>query len=362
MLGGMQDFDLRVPRLLDHAAREHSHVAVVTRWADGRESRSDWAGIATDARKLAQALDRIGIAAGDRVATLAMNHGHHLVAWYGTIGAGAVIHTINPRLFDEQLVYIVNHAADRVLFFDAAFQPLVDRLKPRWPTIEHYVAFDDEGPDGFRAMIDGEDGDRRWTEGDERDPCMLCYTSGTTGDPKGVLYEHRSTVLHAMNATQPWVLGLSARDTVLPIVPMFHAAAWGLPFAAPLAGAKLVFSQTNDAGTLCDLMNRERVTLASGVPTVWLALFQHIDATGDRPETVDQITVGGSAAPRAMIARFMDMGIRVTHLWGMTETSPVATALAPRGDWQSLSRDAQLDITQKQGSVPVRYRASPGRR
>jgi fatty-acyl-CoA synthase len=167
-----------------------------------------------------------------------------------------------------------------------------------------------------------------------------------------VLYEHRSTVLHAMNATQPWVLGLSSRDSLLPIVPMFHAAAWGLPFAAALAGAKMVFSQTNEANVLCGLMNREKVTLSSGVPTVWLALFQHIDATGEYPQSLNQITVGGSAAPRAMIARFMDMGIKPTHLWGMTETSPVATAAAPRPDWDDLSRDEQLDILQKQGAVP----------
>eukprot|EP01037_Dinobryon_pediforme_P048767 gene48767-biopygen22063 len=181
---------------------------------------------------------------------------------------------------------------------------------------------------------------------------MLCYTSGTTGNPKGVLYTHRSTLLHAMHAASPAVMTLSARETVLPIVPLFHAAAWGLCFAAPLAGTKFVFSAVNDAAVLCSLMNRERVTLAGGVPTVWLALFQHIDATGERPLTLEAITVGGSAAPRAMIARFLDMGIKVIHLWGMTETSPVATAAAPPANWDELSRDDQLDLLQKQGSIP----------
>jgi len=351
-LGAMQDFELRVMRLLDHAAREHGTRELVSHWADGRETRTSWAGIHRDARKLAQRLEKWGLKPGHRVATLAMNHHHHLTAWYGAIGMGGVIHTINPRLFDEQLVYIANHAGDRVLFYDRQFQPIVDRLKPEWTSIEYYVAFDDLGPDGFQALLDAEDGDYRWHEGPERDPCMLCYTSGTTGNPKGVLYEHRSTLLHAMNATQPWVLGLSSRETLLPIVPMFHAAAWGLPFAAPLAGAKMVFSQTNDAATLCGLMNRERVTLGSGVPTVWLAMFQHIDATGDAPRYLTQITVGGSAAPRAMIDRFMNMGVKPTHLWGMTETSPVATAAAPRPDWDDLGRDAQLDILQKQGAIP----------
>ena len=204
---------------------------------------------------------------------------------------------------------------------------------------------------GSLRSSEAEDGDFAWRTGDEREACMLCYTSGTTGNPKGVLYEHRSTVLHAMNACQPWVMALSARETILPIVPMFHAAAWGLPFAAPLAGAKLVLSATNDSQVLCDLMNRERVTLAGGVPTVWMAMFAHMDATGACPSTLDQITVGGSAAPRAMIGRFLDMGVRVTHLWGMTETSPVATSLPPIVDWDTIGREAQLDVVQRQGKA-----------
>ena len=349
MLGGMQDFELRVPRLLDHAAREHGGREIVTRWADGSETRSTWAGVAHDAKRLAQALERLGIAPGDRVATLGMNHGSHLVAWYGTIGMGGVVHTINPRLFDEQLVYIANHAEDRVLLYDKQFQPLVDRLKPLWTSIGHYICFDDGA---FDALLDAEDGGYAWVDGDERAPCMLCYTSGTTGNPKGVLYTHRSTLLHAMHAASPAVMTLSARSTVLPIVPLFHAAAWGLCFAAPLAGTKLVFSAVNDAAVLCGLMNREHVTLAGGVPTVWLALFQHIDTTGELPRTLEAITVGGSAAPRAMIARFLDMGIKVIHLWGMTETSPVATAAAPPANWDEMSRDDQLDLLQKQGSIP----------
>ena len=351
-LGAMQDFELRVMRMLDHVAREHPTREVVTRWVDGRETRNDWAGIHRNARKLAQRLEKWGIEPGDRVATLAMNHEHHLTSWYGAMGMGGVIHTINPRLFDEQLIYIANHAEDRVLFYDKQFQPLVDRLKPHWTSIERYVAFDDLGPDGFQALLDAEDGDYAWHEGPEREPCMICYTSGTTGNPKGVLYEHRSTVLHAMHAAEPWVMGLSASDVILPIVPMFHAAAWGLPFAGALAGTKFVYSQTNDAALLCELMNSEKVTIGSGVPTVWLAKFQHMDATGEEPRFLRQITVGGSAAPRAMLARFMDMGIKPLHLWGMTETSPIATALAPGPDWRDLTRDEQLDVVCKQGSIP----------
>ncbi|MBN8807500.1 MAG: long-chain fatty acid--CoA ligase [Sphingomonas sp.] len=348
----MQDFELRVMRLLDHAAREHGGRELVSYWADGRETRTDWAGIHHDARKLAQWLEKQGLVPGDRVATLAMNHHHHLTAWYGTIGMGGVIHTINPRLFDEQLVYIANHAEDRVLFYDRQFQPLVDRLKPQWTSIEHYVAFDDEGPAGFQAILDGEDGDYRWHEGPERDPCMICYTSGTTGNPKGVQYEHRSTVIHAMAAVAPDLLNLSSRAVVLPVVPLFHAAAWGLPFACALSGAKLVYAATNDAAVLCRLMNQEKVTHSAGVPTVWLAMFQHIDATGQRPEHIQQVVIGGSAAPRAMIERIMGMGATVKHLWGMTETSPIGTAGAPPPHWDDLSRDEQLDHVSKQGQIP----------
>jgi fatty-acyl-CoA synthase len=349
MLGGMQDWELRVPRLIDHAAREHGTRELVTRWADGSESRTTWAGVARDAKKLSQALVRMGIKPGDRIGTLAMNHTPHIVAWYGAIGMGGVIHTINPRLFDEQLVYIANHAEDRVLFYDKSFQPIVDRLKPQWTTIEHYVCFDDGSMD---ALLDSEDGDYAWHEGPERDPCMICYTSGTTGHPKGVLYEHRSTMIHALAEISPAVFNLSCRAVVLPIVPMFHAAAWGLPFAGALAGAKLVYSANNDPVTICGLMNREKVTHSAGVPTVWLGMFQHIDATGEAPKYLKQVTIGGSAAPRAMIERIMGMGVEVKHLWGMTETSPIGTAGAPPPDWDEMSLEEKLDRICKQGAIP----------
>jgi fatty-acyl-CoA synthase len=352
MLGGMQDFELRVPRLIDHAAREHGTREIVSQWADGTQTRTDWAGIARDARKLAQALERLDIKRGDRVATLAMNHGRHLAAWYGAIGMGGVIHTINPRLFDEQLVYIANHAEDRVLLYDKQFQPLVDRLKSQWTSIEHYVAFDDAGPDGFEALIAREDGNYVWVEGAEREPCMLCYTSGTTGNPKGVLYQHRSTVIHAMAEVSPDIFNLSSSAVVLPVVPMFHAASWGLPFACALAGAKFVFSQVNDPAVLCRLMNDEKVTHSAGVPTVWLAMFGHIDATGERPRHLQQVTIGGSAAPRAMIERIMAMGTTVKHLWGMTETSPIGTAGALPPAWGAMSADERLDLVSKQGRIP----------
>lgn len=349
MLGGMQDWELRIPRLIDHAAREHGRREIVTHWADGTETRTNWAGIHRDSRRLAQALEAMGVKPGDRVATLAMNHSRHLVAWYGAIGMGGVIHTVNPRLFDEQLVYIINHAEDKVLFYDKLFQPIVDRLKDKWTSLTHYVCFDDGA---FEALLDRYDGDYQWVEGSEREPCMLCYTSGTTGNPKGVLYEHRSSVIHAMAEIAPSCFDLSCDTVALPIVPMFHAAAWGLPFAGAMAGIKFVYAQVNDPVVLCHLMNAEKVTHSAGVPTVWLSMFQHMDATGNAPQHLRIVTIGGSAAPRTMIERLMKMGIRVGHAWGMTETSPIGTIGSPPADWNEMSFNEQVDLVAKQGRVP----------
>ena len=328
MLGGMQDWSLRVTHLIDHAARECGNREILTRWADGTIERTNWTGVASDARRLAQGFAAIGLKPGDRVATLAMNHHRHLATWYGAIGFGGVIHTINTRLFDEDLIYIMNHAEDQVLLYDAQFQGLVDRLKPQLKTIRHFIVFDD--PDGYPAFVARQDGNYEWHQGDERDPCMLCYTSGTTGNPKGVLYQHRSTMLHAMAEVAPGVFDLSATSVLLPVVPMFHAASWGLPFAGAAAGVKFVFSVTNDAPTLHKLMLDEGVTHSAGVPTVWLAMFQHLDATGAGLGKLRLVTIGGSAAPRAMIERLMKMGVRVAHAWGMTETSPIISVRLPQ--------------------------------
>ena len=353
MIGGMQDWPLRIPRLIEHAEREHGGREIVSRWVDGTTTRTSWAGVGRDARRLANALVRIGIAPGDRVATLAMNHARHLAAWYGTIGMGGIVHTINPRLFDDQLAFIANHAADRVLFYDAAFASVVERLKPRWPAIEHYVCFDPpSGAGGLEDLIAGEEDAFAWMEGDERDPAMLCYTSGTTGNPKGVLYEHRSTVLHAMAEIAPDIFGLSARSVVLPIVPMFHVAAWGLPFSTAMAGTKLVFSTDYRPQVLCELFTGEGVTHSAGVPTVWLALMNHVDATGASLGALRHVTIGGSAAPRAMIEWFVARGIEVGHAWGMTETSPIGTSGAPPAGWDAMSAAERLDYQVTQGRVP----------
>ena len=351
MLGGMQDWPLRIMRLVDHAEREHGTREIVSRWADGTTTRTDYAGVARDSRKLARALEKLGIRRGDRVATLAMNHSRHIVSWYGTIGMGGIIHTVNPRLFAEQLVYIFNHAEDRVLFYDHAFRPLVEALRPRLETVEHYICFD--GPDGeFEPLIAGESDDYRWVEGDEREPAMLCYTSGTTGNPKGVLYEHRSTVLHAMAEVAVDVFDLSRRAVALPIVPMFHAAAWGMPFSAPIAGCKIVCTADYHPQTVCDLIHDEGVTHTAAVPTVWLGLMQFIEATGRDLAKLRLVTIGGSAAPRAMIEFFQSRGVEVGHAWGMTEMSPIGTTGGRPANWEALSFEEQIDMIAKQGRVP----------
>ncbi|MCP5389478.1 MAG: long-chain fatty acid--CoA ligase [Novosphingobium sp.] len=347
MLGGMQDWQLRLSGLIDHAAREHGQREIVTYWADDRESRSNWGELRQMALRMVQALRRVGLHKGDRVGTLAMNHAHHLASWFGATGAGGVLHTINPRLFDEQLEYIINHADDRVLLYDAAFQPLVDRLRARLPKVEHFICFDDGA---FADWIAVEDGDTAWEPGDERDPAMLCYTSGTTGNPKGVLYEHRSTILHAMAAVAPSVANLEPRSAIFPIVPLFHAAAWGLPWAGASVGAKFVFSAVNDPARLCELMRREGATHVAGVPTIWLGIFQHLDATGQDLPPFSQAISGGSAFPPALVERLLRAGVRITHAWGMTETSPIATTSYETEGWDALSLAEQ-----------VRHKASQGR-
>jgi fatty-acyl-CoA synthase len=353
MLGAMQDWELRASLLIDHAARDHGSREIVTRWNDGSESRTTWAEVRRDALKMVQALQRLGIATGERVATLAMNHGPHLVSWYGATGAGTVLHTINPRLFDEQLIYIANHAEDRVLIYDVAFQEIVDRLKSQWTTIEHYICFDSgEHVPSFADWIGVEDGNAEWVSGSERDPCMLCYTSGTTGNPKGVLFEHRSNILHTYAAIMPQCADLDSRSCVLPVVPMFHANNWGFPWAAAAVGAKLVYCANNDPTNLCDLIEREEINYVAGVPTVWLSLTQHCEAQGKPlPATITNALTGGSAMPRAMIEKLMGAGIRLAHAWGMTETSPIATIAFEPPYFDDLPFDEQVSIKARQGKA-----------
>ncbi len=355
-LGAMQDWPLRVMRLVDHAEREHGEGEIVTAWADGSVTRTNWRAVAHDARRMAQALEALGCRKGDRIATLAMNHSRHLSSWYGAAGMGGVLHTINPRLFPDQLEYIANHAEDRVLLYDHAFAPLVEAMKPRWTTIERYICFDPPangvGDTGFMEWIGEQDGDYAWVEGDERDPVGLCYTSGTTGNPKGVLYEHRSTMLHTLAEAAPDIFNLSKQSVVLPIVPMFHANAWGVPWAAPMMGCKLVLSADYRPDTMCRLFREEKVTHSAGVPTIWLTMIDYLERSGDKLSDLKQVTIGGSAAPRAMIRWFLEHGIEVGHAWGMTETSPIGTCGSRPLGWENYSIDEKVEYISRQGRVP----------
>ena len=349
----MQDWPLRVMRLVDHAEREHGDSEIVTAWADGSISRTNWRTVASDARRMANALESIGMKKGDRIATLAMNHSRHLTAWYGVVGMGGILHTINPRLFDDQLEYIANHAEDRVLVYDRAFTPVVERMKPRWTTIEHYICFDPaDGEQGFPQWIEGHGDNYSWVDGDERDPIGLCYTSGTTGNPKGVIYEHRSTMLHTFTEAVPDLFNLSKRAVVLPIVPMFHANAWGLPWAAPMVGCKMVLSADYRPDKMCALFREEEVTHSAGVPTVWLTMIEHILRTGEELGPLQQVTIGGSAAPRAMIKWLLERGIEVGHAWGMTETSPIGTCGSRPLGWEDYSLEEKVDYIARQGRPP----------
>lgn len=359
MNGSMQDWPLLTTKLIDHAAAVAPDREIVTNTVEGPRHRTTWREVRSRAKRVAAALDRLGVAQGDRVGTLAWNTFRHVECWYGITGIGAVSHTINPRLFDEQISFIINHAEDRVLLFDLTFLDLVARIAPQLTTVEHFILLTDRAhmpanrPDllCYEEWIADEDADKDWTALDENAPAGLCYTSGTTGDPKGVLYTHRSNVLHAMAAAQVDVLALSSRAAAMPIVPMFHANAWAMPYAAAMTGAKLVLAGPNsDAPTLHRLIVEEDVTVTAAVPTIWLAMLQHLRATGATLGVLQRIIIGGSAAPRSMIAALQnDHGVEVVHAWGLTETSPIASAGRLCASGLTEAPERRLDLQCKQG-------------
>ena len=308
MLGLMQDWPLFVHKIIDHAARYRGDREVVTRTVEGPIARTNYAEVALRSKKLASALERRGMRLGDRIATLAWNTARHLEAWYGIAGIGAIYHTLNPRLFPDQLAWIANDAGDRALFFDITFAETVAKLVPKMPGIELYVAMTDREhlpkvniPNlvAYEDLIADGDPDFVWKEFDEHTACGLCYTSGTTGDPKGVLYSHRSNTLLAMIGCSTDTMNLAGRDCVLPVVPMFHANAWGIAFSAPMCGAKLVLPGPKlDGQSLCDLIEAEGVSLTAAVPTVWLAALQYLEDTGHMMKTLKRVLIGGAACPR----------------------------------------------------------------
>ena len=334
--GMMMDRPLLISSLIDYAVDYFGEREVVSVTADDPLHRTNYRRIGARAKQLAKALTKdFGIEPGDRVATLAWNDHRHLEIYYGVSGSGAVCHTINPRLFAEQIIYIVNHAADRLLFVDPMFWPLVQKLMPKLPTLEHIIimtsplAMPDEsdGVLNYEAVLAGHGDDFVWPRLDETAASSLCYTSGTTGEPKGVLYHHRSTVLHSFAIALPNGLGIGADDVVLPVVPMFHVNAWGTPYACPMAGAKMVMPGPKlDGQNLCRLFNQEKVTLSAGVPTIWAGLLDHCAQHDERLESLRTVVIGGSAAPAAMIERFeKEHDVDALHGWGMTEMSPVGT-------------------------------------
>jgi len=361
MLGLMQSQPLLISGLIEFAERHHGDAEIVSRRVEGDIHRYTYKDSAQRARQVAGALDGLKLAFGDRVATLAWNGYRHFELYYGVSGSGRVLHTINPRLHPDQIAWIANHAEDQVLCFDLSFLPLVQAMHARAGTIKHYIAMCDEDklpkdsgvPNliSYEAWIAAQPTAYQWPTFDENTASSMCYTSGTTGNPKAALYSHRSSTLHAYAAALPDVMSLSARDAVLPVVPMFHVNAWGIPYSAALTGAKLVFpGPAMDGKSIYELLEAEKVTYAAGVPTVWQMLLGHLGANGLKFSHLKRTVIGGSACPPAMIKAFNDdYDVEVLHAWGMTEMSPLGTLCTLKNKHDALSADEKMKIRLKQG-------------
>ena len=360
MRGLMQERPLLISSLIEYADTYHGDTEIVSKTVEGATHRYTYRDCHRRSKMLANALSRLGVEAGDRVATLAWNGYRHFEAYYAVSGIGTILHTINPRLFPEQISYIANHAEDKVLFLDLTFVDLVEQLAPELKSIETYVVLTDRdhmpqtslpGALCYEEFVTNESDALDWPTLDENTASSLCYTSGTTGNPKGVLYSHRSTMLHSYAGCSVDVLGLSATDVVLPVVPMFHANAWGIPYAAPLAGSKLVFPGPHlDGESVHTLIEAEAVTMTAGVPTVWLMLLDYMGKNQKKFSTLDRVVCGGSAMPRAMIEAFeTTYDVRSFHAWGMTEMSPLGTIGSLKAKHSGLSIQDQIGVKTKQG-------------
>jgi acyl-CoA synthetase (AMP-forming)/AMP-acid ligase II len=357
--GQMQDAPLLISSIIQHADLCHGDTEVVSRTVEGGIHRHTYSDAHRRARQLAQALGRLGVRMGDRIGTLAWNGYRHLELYYGVSGMGAVTHTVNPRLFPEQIVYIVNHAEDRYVFFDLTFAPLVEKLAPQCPGVQGWVAMTDRAhmPQAkipnllcYEELLAAENGDYEWPHLDEWTASGLCYTSGTTGNPKGALFAHRSTVIHAYAASLPDVFAASAREVILPVVPMFHVNSWGIAYFAPMNGMKLVLPGAGlDGKSLYELFEAEQVTITAGVPTVWLGLLAFIKENGLRFSSLKRAVVGGSACPPAMIRTFEEYGIDCQHAWGMTEMSPLGTFGTLKAKHFAMKPDERFAARVKQG-------------
>ena len=360
MHGLMMNMPLQISSLIRHADRFHGDTEIVSRMLEGGIHRYTYSEAHRRSRQLANAFESLGVRAADRIGTLAWNGFRHLEIYYAVSGIGAVCHTVNPRLFPEQIVYIVNHAEDQYVFFDLTFLPLLEKIADQCKAVRGWVAMTDKAhmphtklPNllCYEDLVNGHSDVYEWPEFDELTASSLCYTSGTTGNPKGVLYSHRSTILHAYAACLPDAMNLSARDVIMPVVPMFHANAWSLPYACPLAGCKVVFpGAALDGASVYELFEAEKVTLSAGVPTVWLGLLQHVKQNNLKFSTFSRTLIGGSACPPAMIRTFQEeYGVRVLHAWGMTELSPLGTVCTLKTKHLALDKEQQYAVQFKQG-------------
>ncbi len=359
MLANMMDQPLLISSLIAHAARYHGKTEIVSRTLDEGIHRYNWAEAEARSKRLAKALIALGVQPGQRVATMAWNTYRHLEAYYAIAGMGAVTHTVNPRLFPEQIEYIVNHAENQFIFCDTSFADLVAGLMPKLQTVKGVIFMCDRAsmpaalPNAlcFEELVAGQDSDFEWPVFDENSAAALCYTSGTTGNPKGALYGHRSTMLHTFAAVSPDGLGISARETVMPVVPMFHVNAWGLPYACAMMGAKMVMPGRDlDGKSVYELLEGEQVSLTAAVPAVWLGLLNHLRSGDNNLEHLKRVVIGGSACPRAMMEAFQnDYGVEVLHAWGMTEMSPLGTVNTAKFDFKDLEGTSKVDLQQSAG-------------
>ena len=363
MLGLMQEWPLTVDKILEHAKNNHPQREIITRSVEGDIVSITYGEAYQRSRKLSNWFLRQGVTIGDRVATLAWNTGRHLECWYGAMGIGAILHTLNPRLFADQLIYIINHAEDEFIFTDLTFVPILESIQKFIPTVRGYVILTDrsnmpntnlENVYCYEDIISGEDSVVNWGGFDERTGAGLCYTSGTTGNPKGVMYSHRSNMLHSMMSLQKDAFGFGSDDIVMPVVPMFHANAWGLAFSCPAAGAKMVMPGAKmDGQSIYEMLENYGVTVTAAVPTVWLMLLQYLESTKSKLTKLQKVAIGGAALPERVLKSFEDnYGIEVRHVWGMTETSPLGAVCSMTPETTSLPKDEQTSIKLKQGRAP----------
>ncbi|WP_333821987.1 long-chain-fatty-acid--CoA ligase [Pinisolibacter sp.] len=363
MLGSMMDWPLLCTKILDHAAAQHPDRTILTRSVEGPLHTTDYATLRRRSLQCAKRLEKHGIRLGDRVATLAWNTWRHMEVWYGLLGLGAIYHTVNPRLFHDQIAWIVNDAEDRLLFVDLTFLPVIEKLIDHMPTLEQVIVLTDaahmpattlKNAVDYESWLAQVDDDFEWKSFDENTAAGLCYTSGTTGNPKGVVYSHRSNVIHAWQASTPDMIACSARDVIMPVVPMFHANCWSIAFTAPLNGTALVMPGAKlDGASVYEMLEVGKVSVTAAVPTVWLMLLQYMESKQLKLNHLKRVIIGGAACPRAITEKFeKNYDVRVAHAWGMTETSPLGTVCGLKPETADLDLEGRLDLQVKQGVPP----------